>query len=293
MASVVKRIRSGRTYYYLYHDSKKGARKQYEEYLGRTIPSDIEERKKALATRIEMDRWLPLLESVKKGYQKETESIPKSIREKNLRNFSVKFTYNTQRIEGSTLTLKDTALFLDDGITPSNKPAGDLMEAKAHQKIFLEIVGGSGDLTLGAVKKWNRELLVHTKPDIAGTMRDYEVRIGQGRFVPPPHVAVGALVRGFFRWYNAHKKKLNPAQLAALVHLKFVTIHPFGDGNGRASRLMTNFVLNRHGYPMLDIGYGHRSSYYNALEKSQTKDGELPFLKWFMKRYVREHRRLL
>ena len=54
---------------------------------------------------------------------------------------------------------------------------------------------------------------------------------------------------------------------------------------------MTNFVLNRHGYPMLDIGYGHRNSYYNALEKS--KDDELPFIKWFMKRYAREHRRLL
>ena len=219
-------------------------------------------------------------------------SIPKSIREKNLRNFSVKFTYNTQRIEGSTLTLKDTALFLDDGITPANKPVGDLMEAKAHQKIFLEIVEEKKDLTLGAVKRWNRELLSHTKPDIAGLMRDYNVRIGQSEFVPPPHVAVGALVRGFFRWYNSSKRKMNPVQLAALVHLKFVTIHPFGDGNGRTSRLVMNFVLNRHGYPMLDIGYGHRSSYYNALEKSQIRDDDLPFLKWFMKRYTREHRRL-
>ena len=55
---------------------------------------------------------------------------------------------------------------------------------------------------------------------------------------------------------------------------------------------MMNFVLNRHGYLMLDIGYGHRGSYYNALEKSQTRDDDLPFLKWFMKRYTREHRRL-
>ena len=66
---------------------------------------------------------------------------------------------------------------------------------------------------------------------------------------------------------------------------------PFGDGNGRTSRLMTNFVPSRHGSPVPDMGYGHRSSYYSALEKSQ--DGELPFLKRFVKIYVREHRRLL
>ena len=70
MASVVRRIRSGRTYYYLHHDSKNGARRQHEEYLGKAIPSDVEERKKTFAARIEAGRRLPLLESVKRGPKK-------------------------------------------------------------------------------------------------------------------------------------------------------------------------------------------------------------------------------
>lgn len=293
MVSVVKRTRSGRDYYYLYHDSKKGKRRQREAYLGRTIPDDVGERKKIFATKIEMDEWLPLMEAIRRGYAREMRGIPKPIREKNIRDFSVRFTYNTQRIEGSTLTLRDTALFLEDGITPSNRPAGDLMEAEAHQRVFLGIIKERNDLTLRAVKRWNRELLAYTKPGIAGLLRSYDVRIGRSRFIPPPHAAVGALTKGFFRWYNVRKKRSNPAELAALVHLKFATIHPFGDGNGRTSRLMMNFVLNRHGYPMLDIGYGDRRSYYTALERSQTGDDELPFLRWFMKRYAKAHQRLL
>ena len=293
MVSVVKRTRSGRDYYYLYHDSKKGGRRQREAYLGRTIPDDVGERKKIFATKIEMDEWLPLMEAIRRGYAREMRGIPKPIRKKNIRDFSVRFTYNTQRIEGSTLTLRDTALLLEDGITPANRPVGDIMEAAAHQRIFLEIIGGKGDITPGAAKEWNRELLAYTKPGIAGRLRRHDVRIGRSVFAPPPHAAVGALARGFFRWYNMRKNRSNPAELAALAHLKFVTIHPFGDGNGRVSRLMMNLVLYRHGYPMLDIGYGDRRSYYTALERSQAGGGELPFLRWFMRRYARAHRGLL
>jgi Fic family protein len=96
-------------------------------------------------------------------------------------------------------------------------------------------------------------------------------------------------VIGFFTWYNVNKKKLNPVELAALVHLKFVTIHPFGDGNGRSTRLMMNHVLNTYDYPLMDIDYTDRRSYYTALEKSQRKGDDLPFLQWFMKRYLKTH----
>jgi Fic family protein len=141
------------------------------------------------------------------------------------------------------------------------------------------------------VKSWHKKLFSQTKPDIAGRLRDYEVRIGGSKFIPPPHTAVNLLVSGFFKWYNANKNKLNPVELAALTHLKFVTIHPFGDGNGRTTRLMMNHVLNKFDYPLLDIDFGDRRSYYNALEKSQTKDDDLSFLKWFMKRYFKTYKR--
>ncbi|MCJ8306174.1 MAG: Fic family protein [Nitrosopumilus sp.] len=291
MVSVVNRPKGNQDYYYLYHDSKKGTRKQREEYLGKAVPEDIEDRKKNFALGIEREEWIPDLEKIHKNYKKEQKNTPLSIQEKNLKNFSVKFTYNTQRIEGSTLTLKDTTLLLEDGLTPANRPSRDIKETEIHQKIFLEIMTQKVDLSLDVVKKWHKKLFEQTKPDIAGLLRDYDVGIGQSKFKPPPHNAVNLLVNGFFKWYATSKKKLNPVELAALVHLKFVTIHPFGDGNGRTTRLMMNYVLNKFDYPLLDIDYGDRRSYYNALEKSQTKDNDLQFLQWFMKRYFKTHKK--
>ena len=293
MVNVVKRRKGNQDYYYLYHDSKKGKRKQREVYLGKAIPKDIEERKKNFAIEIERENWIPELEKIHENFKNMQKNIPKSIQEKNLESFSVKFTYNTQRIEGSTLTLKDTALLLEYGLSPSNRPNNDIKETELHQKLFLKIIKQKDDLSLVLVKKWHKELFAQTKPEIAGLLRDYDVRISQSEFIPPPHTSVNLLVSGFFTWYNVNKKKLNPVELAALVHLKFVTIHPFGDGNGRTTRLMINHVLNTFDYPLLDIDYADRRSYYTALEKSQTKDDDLPFLQWFMKRYLKTHKKLL
>ena len=289
MVNVVKRRKGNQDYYYLYHDSKKGKRKQREVYLGKVIPKDIEEQKKNFAMEIEREKWIPELEKIHENFKNEKKTIPKSIQEKNLESFSVKFTYNTQRIEGSTLTLKDTSFLLEYGLSPSNRPTNDIKETELHQKLFLKIIKQKDDLSLVLVKKWHKELFAQTKPDIAGLLRDYDVWISQSKFIPPSHASVNLLVIGFFTWYNVNKKKLNPVELAALVHLKFVTIHPFGDGNGRTTRLMLNHVLNTYDYPLMDIDYADRRSYYTALEKSQRKDDDLPFLQWFMKRYLKTH----
>jgi len=289
MVNVVKRRKGNHDYYYLYHDSKKGKRKQREVYLGKVIPEDIEEQKKSFAIELEREKWIPELEKIHVNFKNKKKTIPKSIQEKNFKSFSVKFTYNTQRIEGSTLTLKDTTFLLEYGLSPSNRPTNDIKETEIHQKLFLEIMEQKDDLSLSLVKKWHKKLFQQTKPDIAGILRDHDVQISQSKFIPPPHTTVNFLISGFFTWYNSSKKKLHPVELAALVHLKFVTIHPFGDGNGRTTRLMMNYVLNAFDYPLMDIDYADRRSYYTALEKSQRKDDYLPFLQWFMKRYLKTH----
>jgi Fic family protein len=289
MVNVVKRRKGNHDYYYLYHDSKKGKRKQREVYLGKVIPEDIEEQKKSFAIELEREKWIPELEKIHVNFKNKKKTIPKSIQEKNFKSFSVKFTYNTQRIEGSTLTLKDTTFLLEYGLSPSNRPTNDIKETEIHQKLFLEIMEQKDDLSLSLVKKWHKKLFQQTKPDIAGILRDHDVQISQSKFIPPPHTTVNFLISGFFTWYNSSKKKLHPVELAALVHLKFVTIHPFGDGNGRTTRLMMNYVLNAFDYPLMDVDYADRRSYYTALEKSQRKDDYLPFLQWFMKRYLKTH----
>ena len=140
-------------------------------------------------------------------------------------------------------------------------------------------------------RQWN--LFNKNKPDIAGKIRQYQVRIGGSKFMPPSPVEVYPMLTEFFKWYRMNKDKLHPIEFAALAHLRFVTVHPFGDGNGRITRLVMNFALNRKKYPMFDITYEGRNSYYNALERSQVKKDEKIFLQWFVKRYIKEYKRYL
>ena len=149
------------------------------------------------------------------------------------------------------------------------------------------------DLSLQIVLYWHKRLFEKTKPDVAGKIRDYQVEISLSKFVPPMPAELDFLIKEFFDWYNSNKNKLNPVELATLVHLKFVSIHPFGDGNGRISRLMMNFVLHKNGYPMFDIPYVKRNSYYTALERSQVKKDSSPFSNWFFKRYLKDYKNYL
>ena len=149
------------------------------------------------------------------------------------------------------------------------------------------------DLSLQICLFWNKLLLEETKPDIAGKIRNHQVALARSKFMPPMPAELDFLLKEFFDWYNKNKDKLHPVELAALVHLKFVTIHPFSDGNGRISRIMMNFVLKRNKFSLLNIDYGKRNSYYNALERSQVKKQDNIFLQWFLKRYIKEHERYL
>lgn len=291
MASIVKRKIGNQTYYYLQHNIRKGGKRE-ELYLGKTIPDNIAEIKQNFLLEFYRQDWTPRLGVIYAKYKAEMQKQPKLIRAKELETFSIKFTYNTQRIEGSTLTLKETADLLRDGISP-RKPINDTIETMEHQKLFLEIMQYKEDLALETVCIWHKRLFEKTKGEMAGKVRDFEVRIAGSKFTPPPHQSLSILLKGFFTWYRKARKQFNSVELAALVHLKFVSIHPFGDGNGRISRLMMNFVLYRGGYPMFDVDYADRRSYYNALERSSLGQNDVIFLQWFMKRYFKENKMYL
>ena len=220
-------------------------------------------------------------------------NLPKEIREKQTEHFMIKFTYNTNRIEGGTLSYKDTAKLLHDNITPSNKPIRDIKEAENHKKVFYIMLNHKKDISLNTVLNWHYLLFKDTKPGIAGKIRTYQVGITGTEVQLPLPVEVNPLLREFFSWYDKNKNKLNPVELAALTHYKFVSIHPFGDGNGRISRLLMNFVLKKYGFPMLDISYNNRSSYYTALERSQLKENEQVFVQHIIRRYIKDYKSYL
>jgi Fic family protein len=292
MVNIREEKRGLKTYYYLEHSMReRGSVRKERLYLGEKLPANIDFVKKQFLHDLYKKRWSPILDNIKRKYTKENKAMPKSAKEKELATFIIKFTYDTQRIEGSTLTLRETADLLEKGLTPNTKPIADVKEAEAHKAVFYEMLNNEKNLSLQIVLLWHQKLFTQTKKDIAGKIRKHQVAIAGSKFMPPPPVEVDILLREFFSWYNKMKKILHSVELAALVHLKFVTIHPFADGNGRISRLMMNFVLNRQKFPLFTIPYHGRSSYYTALERTQTKNEEHIFVQWFIKKYIKENKK--
>jgi len=291
----IKKIRKGKKeYFYIVHSYREGEKvKKKQSYLGSFIPGDIEQKKKKFMQEFYKEKFLGDIDKIKENFRREYCSMPPSARMKSKEIFAVKFTYNTQRIEGSTLTLKETANLLEGKITPASKPLGDVKEAEAHKKVFFEMLNFEKNLNLQTILRWHKTLMQNTKKDIAGKIRTHDVAIAQSKFKPPMYIELDYLLKEFFDWYKEEKKKLHPVELAALTHLRFVSIHPFSDGNGRISRLMMNFVLKKNKFPLLDIRYTERNSYYNALERSQINKDENIFIQWFFRKYLKEYQRYL
>lgn len=294
MSSIIKVKRGNEAFYYLEHSIRDGP-KVYKKrkYLGKEVPKNIAVLKERLADEVYMEKWYPALERIKKSYKFDLSKTPKTVLEKNLEAFAIRFTYDTQRIEGSRLSLRDTEMVLTDGVVPRNAKIDDVKEAEEHRKVFYMVLGFKKKLTLDVVLQWHRLLFSQTKPDVAGKVRNYKVLIGTSNFIPPSPERLDELLLDFFDWLERIEENTNPVKLAALVHLKFVTIHPFGDGNGRISRLLMNFILNKRGYPMIDLKYTERSGYYNALQRAQVHKDDYIFIDWFFRRYLEENKAYL
>ena len=294
MVIVYKKRLKNKEYYYLSHSYREENKILKKElFLGKTIPKNIEKIKTDFFIEFFQEKYESKLKSIKANFNKELKSMTKSEREKYTNYFMIKFTYDSNRIEGSTLSLKETAKILDMQISPKNKPISDIKETEAHKKVFYEMLNHEQDLTLDTIFNWHKSLFENTKSDIAGKNRTHTVGIAGSKVKFPPDPKLNKLLKEFIKWYNSSKKTLHPLLLAFLSHLKFVSIHPFADGNGRISRIMMNFILNKHNYPMLNIKYSNRDSYYNSLERAQLTNNDYFFLNHMIPRYIREYKKYI
>lgn len=195
----------------------------------------------------------------------------------------LEYTFESNRIEGNTLTLKETDLVINEGLTVSSKSMREHLEAINHQ----EAIEYVKDLVLRKVSINERELLViHNMilrgimPEYAGKYRNIQVMIKGSAHMPPQPFLVPKKMEEYFEWYTINRNKLHPVVLAAEMHERLVTIHPFVDGNGRTSRLIMNLILLKHGFVIANIkgDYESRMNYYNALELVQTEQEKDTFL---------------
>ena len=244
---------------------------------GRTLRhKDVSEQYIALFSRIDalkeqLDRRRPLTVGELQRLQEE---------------FLVEYTYNSNAIEGNTLTLQETALVLE-GITIDRKPLKDHFEAVGHKDAFLyvqELVRDNIPFSETIIKQIHT-LVLMDRPEDRGIYRHIPVRIMGAYHTPPDPVIVpemmGKLVVEFA------KKKLHPIESAALFHLKFEGIHPFVDGNGRTGRLILNLFLMQNGYPPINVKFADRKRYYEAFD-SYYRDNNASAMINMIAEYVEE-----
>ncbi len=294
MATIKKRKVGKQAYYYVEHSFKADKKvKVLSKYIGKKIPYNIDEIKDDLEYEAMKLTVLSKIKSIKTNYQREQIKLPKAEKEKVIEDFLVHFIYDSSKIEGSSLSLNDTKWLFLHNITPKNKPIKDLKEAEGYREAFYSMLNFKGQLSLEIVKKWHAMMFKSTMGYIVGKIRAHKIMVTGSKVVFPHPEYVQKLLKDFFNWYKKEEKKLNPAELAALVHLKFVSIHPFSDGNGRISRLLANYILNKKGYPLINIKFSDRLAYYKNLEASQLNDRQKYFVRYFLKRYLNSNYRYL
>ena len=199
--------------------------------------------------------------------------LPESAVQKLREKFQIEMTYNSNAIEGNSLTLRETFLVINEGITIKGKPLKDHLEAKDHHaalEYLYDLVDKDKKHTVSEmlIKNLHQIILQETDKEWAGRYRNANVIIGGAKHTPPDALQVPNKMRDLITWLNSKKNKLNIVELSALLHHRLVHIHPFFDGNGRTARLTMNLFLMQAGYPLVVIMKTDRKKYYDILDKA-------------------------
>ncbi len=191
------------------------------------------------------------------------------------KDFELTFTHHSTAIEGNSLTLMETKVILEDGISIGGKSLREIYEVVNHKKAYgyvKKCVASHQQMTEEIAKEIHYMLMENIMT--GGIYRNQEVRISGAAHVPPAGNDMYIQIKNFYADLSWKRKQLNPIEYAAWTHAEFVKIHPFLDGNGRASRLLMNYQLMSEGFLPVSIAKENRLEYYEALE-SYAVDGNL------------------
>ncbi len=194
----------------------------------------------------------------------------------------IAYTYESNRIEGNTLTLHETAMVVGQGLTIGGKSLREHLEAINHIDAidFVRgILSRKEDVGKRVILDIHRLVLKGVDTENAGIYRMVPVRISGSDVELPQPFLIDQLMDEYFHYYERHRKRLHPVLLAADMHERLVSIHPFIDGNGRTARLVMNLILLRNGYTRANIKGSNESrlAYYRALEQVQKDNNPYPF----------------
>jgi Fic family protein len=196
--------------------------------------------------------------------------------------YNLAYTYESNKIEGNTLTLSETMLVIKEGITISGKSVQEHLEAINHTEaieLMFDFVKQKIHFRPSVLLDFHSLILRGIRTEDAGRYRSVPVQITGSKHRPPEAFLVPKLMEDYFLFYETYRNKIHPVVLAAEMHERLVTIHPFVDGNGRTSRLVMNFILSMHGYPIaiLKGDATARLEYFRVLEAVQVEGNPEPF----------------
>jgi Fic family protein len=285
MVFIRKKKVNGREYYYAVTSTRVGNNvRKFERYIGLNPPSTKEleninqefDKTKAFLHSVQHE-----LDSIKRGYNKKRTHDEQQQLEDEL---IVRFTYDTSRIEGSSLSYKDTKMLLQEGITPREKPVRDIREAQNHRNAYLYLKQNlKGDINKQMILMLHGILKEGVTED-AGNWRTGQVLVGD--LIPIKADLVESHIDELVSWYSRNER-IHPLELATIFHCGFERIHPFFDGNGRVGRLLLGFILMKKGYPPVIIQNRNRRRYYNALRRAD--DGDY----LYMMKYIMSEMRVM
>lgn len=194
--------------------------------------------------------------------------------------FKISFTYSSNAIEGNTLSLSETKIVIEDGITIGGKPVKDHLETLGGACAYDLLFDLSKKLDITELDILNIHKMLYKKIDDekAGKYRNCNVIITGSEFELPTFNEVPNLMKQFVLSIPDKKSKLHPVEFATWIHERLVSIHPFVDGNGRCARLLMNLALLQAGYNIVSIPPVVRNDYICALQEAQLNNNMIPFV---------------
>jgi len=212
---------------------------------------------------------------IKKKQLAKLRRLPQAVLKRLQSQLAIEWTYNSNAIEGNTLTLQETRLVLEQGITIKGKNLREHFEAKNHEKAIYfveELARPKYNLNEKDIFNIHSLVLENIESEFAGRYRNGQVRILGANFIPPNFVKLSTLMKELVIYTNDNPDKLNQLELISRFHHRFVWIHPFFDGNGRTARLLMNLLFFKFGYPPAIILKNNRKQYYRALNQANKGD---------------------
>ena len=211
----------------------------------------------------------------KKKLLRKLRPLPQTALKRLKSELAIEWTFNSNAIEGNTLTLQETRMILEYGITIKGKNLREHFEAKNHEKAiqFVETLAKPKYLlSEHDIFSIHKLILENIETAFSGCYRNGQVRILGANFILPNYLKIGQLMRELIEVTNSNSDRLNKVELIAKFHHKFVWIHPFFDGNGRTARLLMNLLFIKYGYPPAIILKNNRQQYYRALNRANDGD---------------------